>query len=205
MGCDKRPCFLGLAILLIVPYGSVFADAALFDAAVFQARYAAVMEGSKKDMLSAVDYLDEILRDDPQNPEALIYKGSILAKIASVDFWFWNKLARANEGIDLMSLGMKLLEDEQGVPENQKLIMYIIRGITCASIPGVFKQRDIAIWELVRAKDHPYFPFVDAQTQAKVLVSLSNMYKSKGDKESAAQLLREAAAIDAPTAEKYAK
>jgi hypothetical protein len=44
------------------------------------------MEGSKQDMLSAVDYLNGILEDDGQNPEALIYKGSILAKVADIDF-----------------------------------------------------------------------------------------------------------------------
>jgi hypothetical protein len=72
--------------------GSVFAD--VFDATAFQARYVTVMEESKRDMLSAVDYLDGILHDDPQNPEVLIYKGSILAKVASVDFWFWNQQPR---------------------------------------------------------------------------------------------------------------
>jgi hypothetical protein len=61
--------FFGLLLLLC---GSVFADT--FDAAEFQARYVTVMEASKRNMLSAVDYLDGILQDDPQNPEVLIYK-----------------------------------------------------------------------------------------------------------------------------------
>jgi hypothetical protein len=73
----RRLCFLGLLVLLC---GSAFADT--FDAAAFQARYVTVMEASKQDMLSAVDYLDGILQGDRQNPEALIYKGSILAKVA---------------------------------------------------------------------------------------------------------------------------
>jgi hypothetical protein len=198
----KRRCFLGLLVLWC---GSVFAD--VFDASVFQARYVTVMEESKQDMLSAVDYLDGILQDDPQNPEALIYKGSILAKVSSVDFWFWNKLAHVNEGIDLMARGMELLDGERGnsVPENRKLIMYINRGITCASIPGSFKQRDIAIRELERAKEHPYFLFVEIKTQVKVLASLSKTYRGKGDKETAEQFLQEAMAIDAVTAEKYAE
>jgi hypothetical protein len=198
----KRLYFLGLLVLLC---GSVFAD--IFDATAFQARYVTVMEDSKRDMLLAVDYLDGILQDGPQNPEVLIYKGSILAKVAPVDFWFWNKLAHVNEGIDLMARGMELLDGEQGntVPENRKLIMYINRGITCASIPGSFKQRDIAIHELERAKGHPYFLFVDTKTQAKVLASLSKTYRGKGDKETAEQFLQKAMAIDAVTAEKYAE
>jgi hypothetical protein len=198
----KRLYFFGLLTLLC---GSVFAD--IFDATAFQVRYVTVMEGSKQDMLSAVDYLDGILQDDPQNPEALIYKGSILAKVASVDFWFWNKLAYVNEGINLMSQGMELLDGERGnaVPENRKLIMYINRGITCASIPGSFRQRDIAIRELERTKGHPYFLFIDTKTQAKVLASLSKAYRGKGDKETAERFLQEAMAVDAVTAEKYAE
>jgi hypothetical protein len=198
----KRLCFFGLLALLC---GPVFGDA--FDAAAFQARYLTVMEGSKQDMLSAADYLDGILEDDPQNQEALLYKGSILAKVASVDVWFWNKLAHVNKGIDLMAQGMELLDGGRGnaVPEDRKLIMYINRGITCASIPGSFRQRDIAIHELERAKEHQYFSFVDANTQAKVLASLSKVYRSKGDKEAAARFLQEATAMDAVTAEMYAK
>jgi hypothetical protein len=198
----KRLYFFGFSILLC---GSVFAD--VFDAEAFQARYITVMERSKQDMLSAVDYLNGILREDPQNPEALIYKGSILAKTASVEILFWNKLAHVNEGIDLMARGMELLDGGQGnaVPENRKLIMYINRGITCASIPGSFRQRDAAIRELERAKGHPYFLSVDAKTQAKVLASLSKAYRGKGDKQTAEQLLREAAAVDAAAAKEYSE
>jgi hypothetical protein len=161
------------------------------------------MEESKRDMLSAVDYLGSILQDDPQTPEVLIYKDRILAKAASVDFWFWNKLAHVDEGIDLMARGMELLDGEQGnaVPENRKLIMYINRGITCASIPGSLRQRDIAICKLERAKGHSYFLFVDTKTQAKVFAPLSKAYRGTRDKETAEQFLQESMSIDAVTAE----
>jgi hypothetical protein len=198
----KRLCCLGLFVLLC---GFVFAEA--FDATAFQTRYLTVMEGSKQGMLSAVDYLNGILKRDGQNPEALIYNGSILAKVASVDFWFWNKPAFVNEGIAFMARGMELLDGERGnsIPEDRKLIMYINRGITCSSIPGSFKQRDIAVRELERVKEHEYFSLVDTKTQTKVLASLSKVYQSKGDKETAARLLQEATALDAVTAELYAK
>ena len=133
----RRLWFFGLVVLLC---GAVFAES--FDAVAFQQRYVTVMEASKQDMRSAVDYLNGILQDDPQNPEVLIYKGSIMAKIADIDFWFWDKLAHVNEGIDLMAQGMELLDGERGntVPEDRKLIMYINRGITCASIPSAFSR-----------------------------------------------------------------
>ena len=198
----RRLWFFGLVVLLC---GAVFAES--FDAVAFQQRYVTVMEASKQDMRSAVDYLNGILQDDPQNPEVLIYKGSIMAKIADIDFWFWDKLAHVNEGIDLMAQGMELLDGERGntVPEDRKLIMYINRGITCASIPSTFKQRDIAIHELERAREHPYFPFVDTETQAKVLALLSKVYRSKGNKEAAVLFLQEAMAIDPVTAEVNSK
>jgi tetratricopeptide (TPR) repeat protein len=198
----RRSWFFALALLLC---GAVFAET--FDAAAFQQRYVTVMEASKQDMRQAVDYLNGILQDDPQNPEALIYKGSIIAKIADIDFWFWDKLAHVNEGIDLMAQGMELLDGERGnaVPEDRKFIMYINRGITCASIPAAFKQRDIAIHELERARGHQYFSFVDTETQAKVMALLSKAHQSKGDKEAAALFLQEAMAIDPVTAEANAK
>lgn len=198
----RRLWFFALAPLLC---GAVFAET--FDAAAFQARYTTVMEASKQDMHSAVDYLNGILQDDPQNPEALIYKGSIMAKIADTDFWFWDKLAHVNEGIDLMARGMELLDGGRGnaVPEDRKLIMYINRGITCASIPSAFKQQVIAIHELERAREHRYFSFVDAETQAKVLALLSRVHRSKGNEEAAALFLQAAMAIDPVTAEANAK
>lgn len=198
----KRICLLWAVMLW---HGVVFADG--FDATVFQERYVTAMGSTKQDMLAAVDYLDNILEDDPQNPEALIYKGSILAKIASVDFWFWNKLAHVNEGIDLMTQGMELLDGERGnaVPEEQKLIMYINRGITCAQIPGSFRQRDNAVRELERARNHQYFGFAGQETRAKVLASLSKIYRSKNNKELAAELLREAESIDPVVAQECAK
>ena len=130
-----------------------------------------------------------------------------MAKIADIDFLFWDKLAHVNEGIALMARGMELLDGERGnaVPEDRKLIMYINRGITCASIPSAFKQRDSAIRELERAREHPYFSFVDTETQAKVLALLSKAYRSKGDKETAELFLREAMAIDPVTAEANSK
>jgi tetratricopeptide (TPR) repeat protein len=198
----RRLWFFGLAVLLC---DAVFAET--FDAAEFQQRYVAVMESSKQDMYLALESLNEALQEDPQNPEALIYKGSIMAKIADIDFWFWEKLAHVNEGIDLMAWGMELLDGGRGnaVPEDRKLLMYINRGITCASIPAAFKQGDVAIHELERAREHRYFPFVGAETQAKVLALLSKAHRSKGNKEAAALLLQEAMAIDAVTAEANAK
>ncbi|MDR0642428.1 MAG: hypothetical protein LBG07_08215 [Treponema sp.] len=183
----KRVRFFALSLLLC---GAAFAET--FDTAAFQERYVTVMEASKPDMRLAVDYLNGILQDDPQNPEALIYKGSIMAKMADVEFLFWNKLAHVNEGIDLMERGMELLDGGRGnaVPEDRKLIMYINRGITCASIPSAFRQRDIAIYELERAREHQYFSFVDTETQAKVLALLSKLHRSKGNKEAAALFLQ---------------
>jgi hypothetical protein len=66
--------------IVLLWYGVVFADD--FDAKIFQERYLTVMGSTKQDMPAALDYLDGILKGGPQNPEALIYKGSILAKIA---------------------------------------------------------------------------------------------------------------------------
>jgi tetratricopeptide (TPR) repeat protein len=185
--------------------GVVGADG--FETTVFQKRYVTVIESTKQDMLAAVEYLNGVLEEDPQNPEALIYKGSILSKIASVDFWVWDKLAHVNEGIDLMARGMELLDGERGdaVPEEQKLTMYINRGITCAQIPGSFRQRDNAIRELERARNHQYFGLVEQETQVKVLALLSKIHRSKNNRELAAELLREAENIDPVAAQEYAK
>jgi hypothetical protein len=161
-----------LVLVLILMGGIVFA--APFDAAAFQVQYRAVMESTKEDLQGAIEFLDGVLADDPLNPEALIYKGSILSKIADRDFWFWEKLAHVNEGIDLMTRGMNQLDGERGaaIPEERKLTMYINRGITCAAIPANFKQRPIARRELERARNHPSFSLVDEETRAQILAFL---------------------------------
>jgi hypothetical protein len=200
-------CKKGIAVIAVTALvcGKIFAQG--FDAQEFQVRYTTVMDLSKQDKLAAAGYLSGILEEDPQNPEALIYKGSILAKVAAGDFWFWDKLAHVNEGIDLMTQGMALLDGERGnaVPEERKLTMYINRGLTCAQIPGSFKQQDNAIRELERARNHQYFGFTGQETRATVLALLSKMYQGKKNKELAEELLREAEHIDPAVAKEYAK
>jgi tetratricopeptide (TPR) repeat protein len=191
--------------VLVFTGGIVFAQD--FDAQGFQARYTAAMASTKQDMYEAVDFLNAVLEADPANPEALIYKGSLLSKIASVDFWFWEKLAHVNEGIDLMTRGMELLDGERGnaVPEDRKLTMYINRGITCSSIPGNFRQTDNALRELERARNHEYFQHVNNETRAKVLGSLSKIYRIKKQAALAEQTLQEAKTFDPVIAEQSAK
>ncbi|MDR0684780.1 MAG: hypothetical protein LBF83_06600, partial [Spirochaetaceae bacterium] len=70
---------------------------------------------------------------------------------------------------------------------------------------SAFKQRDIAIYELERARNHQYFSFVDTETQAKVLALLSKVHRSKGNKEAAEQFFNAAMAIDPVTAEANSK
>jgi tetratricopeptide (TPR) repeat protein len=185
--------------------GEIFAQE--FNAQEFQGRYRTVMASTKQDMREAVEFLNGILEADPSNPEALIYKGSILSKIASADFWFWQKLAHVNEGIDLMARGMELLDGERGsaVPEERKLTMYINRGVTCASIPRSFRQVDNALLELERAREHEYFQYVDNETKAKVLGFLSKIYRIKKMRELAEQTLQEAKTYDPVIAEQSAK
>jgi tetratricopeptide (TPR) repeat protein len=167
----------------------------------------AAMASTKQDMQEAVEFLNAVLEADPANPEALIYKGSVLSKIASVDFWFWQKLAHVNEGIDLMARGMELLDGERGgvIPGERKLTMYINRGVTCASIPLSFKQVDNALRELERARDHQYFQYVGNETKAKALGSLSKIYRIKKPTELAERTLQEARTYDPILAERSAK
>jgi hypothetical protein len=58
---------------------------------------------------------------------------------------------------------------------------------------------------LERARNHQYFGFVGQETRAEVLVLLSKIYRSKNDRDLAAELLREAENIDPVVARKYAK
>jgi tetratricopeptide (TPR) repeat protein len=199
---SKRVIIIAVMVFIC---GAIFAQG--FDVQEFQTRYTTVIVSTKQDMHEAVEFLNAVLEADPTNPEALIYKGSILSKIASLDFLFWQKLAHVNEGIDLMTKGMKLLDGERGsaVPEERKLTMYINRGVTCSNIPKSFKQADNALHELERARGHLYFQYVNNETKAKVLGSLSKIYRLKKQAELANQTLQEAKTFDPVIAEQSAK
>lgn len=196
---------ISLALTLFLAGSLAFAQD--FDAKAFKATYDVAMKSDGKAIREAIKNLDEAFARNPPSPEALIFKGSLYAKLADIDFWFWDKLSHVNKGIDLMAKGMDRLDGSAGqsVPEERKIVMYAVRGITSALIPASFKQTPVAIYELERAKNHKDFPEVDADVRAQILGLLSRLYRNSGRQELAATDLEAAIAIDPVVAEKAAR
>ena len=141
-----------------------------FDARAFKATYDLAMTSDIETLSRAVKTLDAVLARDPSNPEATIYKGSLIAKIADLEFWFWDKLAHANQGIALMAEGMSKLDGDAGesVTEDRKLVMYMVRGITLAYMPAMFRQSTVATRELERSRADRLFPDVEPGSTCRV-------------------------------------
>jgi len=196
---------ISLALTLFLAGSLAFAQD--FDAKAFKATYDVAMKSDGKAIREAIKNLDEAFARNPPSPEALIFKGSLYAKLADIDFWFWDKLSHVNKGIDLKAKGMDRLDGSAGqsVPEERKIVMYAVRGITSALIPASFKQAPVAIYEMERAKNHKYFPEVDADVRAQILGLLSRLYRNSGRQELAATDLEAAIAIDPVVAEKAAR
>jgi hypothetical protein len=108
--------------------------------------------------------------------------GSVLSKIASVEFW----LGKYGPG------GSKINHVYQS-------------SITYASISRSFKQVDNALRELERTKKHQYFQYVGNETKAKVLGSLSKIYWIKKMRKLAEQTLQEVRTYDTIIAEELSK
>jgi tetratricopeptide (TPR) repeat protein len=202
----KEKGFLGFIAVLLLAFGSGANADDIFENKYFHNIYKSAMKGKKEEMLAAIKILDErVLAEDPVNPEALIYKGSISAKMAGINFWFWNKLYYVNSGIDLMSKGMDLLEDADNIPDERLITIYIVHGVTCASIPAQFKQDQIALFELERAVKHSVFGDVDNDTKAQVFAKLSRIYRSQKKNDMADSYYKEAMSINPEVAEENLK
>lgn len=198
---SKIMCFV---FILVV---SSFTFSNSFDGVAFSSTYDRVMEQGKKEMYSAIEILDIELNKNPNEPQALMYKGSLIAKIADLDFFFWDKLRHVNEGISLMTQAMDILDGEAGtsISEKDKIRMYIIHGITCALIPATFKQTPVALYELERAVDHAYFSEVNISYQAQSLGLISKMYRRVGKEDKAQEALDRGILIDAEITRKFSK
>lgn len=186
-----------LWVVALLMVGS-YAFGGQFDATVFMKRYNASMASNTSTIRKTIRYLNVQLQADPGNPEIIVFKGSLLAKLADKEFWFWNKLADVNKGIDLMAKGVDMLSSPRGqeISPGQKLRMHIIRGITSAYIPTGFKQQPVAKYELVWSMNNPLFPQVDRTVRAQVMALLSRVYKREGKLAEAKTLLERAMSTD---------
>ena len=195
--------YMGVFFMLLAM--SAFAND--FNSDEFSKTYNTVMQQDKNEMYKAIAILDKALQKDPMSPQILMYKGSILAKIADKDFFFWDKLAHVNKGIDLMAKAMDILDSKAGesVSEEDKERMYVIHGITSALIPAAFKQEPVAVMELKKAINHKYFNNVDAEYQAQCYGLLSKLYRKRGEKDKAEAMLQKGMRIDPKIAEMNAK
>lgn len=196
----KTLTFLTLALATLIPLGAQDFDYGTYKTSV----YDGAMNGGMDALRPAIQTLEGQLAQDPGRAEAMILKGSLLAKQAEVEFWFWDKLAHVNEGIDLMAKGMDRLESSRGkgVNDTLKLTLMMIRGMTSAYIPDTFQQTQVALKEMERSVKHPLWNEVPAPFRAELLGLLARHYQKSGKAQLAKETLDKARSIDAGIADK---
>jgi len=124
--------------------------------------------------------------------------GSLYAKLADLEFFFWDKLAHVQKGVDLMRTGMTELEG-QSLTASDALTLHMIRGITSGYVRTSFQPRSVSLQELESAIALDGFLTLDKPTVAEVYALLSKGYQELGDTQKATDYKTRALSVDPDT------
>ena len=100
---------------------------------------------SGKEVDKAVDKLDAFLKEHPDDPVVLAYKGSLKTIQGRDAFFPWRKLAYVNQGFDLLDKAVANVaraRDHDG--RDGRLDVLMTSGSTNAAVPKAFGRRPLA-------------------------------------------------------------
>jgi tetratricopeptide (TPR) repeat protein len=149
---------------------------------------------------AAFSVAEQTVKANPNNPIALVYKGSLATQRAR-DAWMpWNKLSFLKDGIDLMD---QALDIASRPPINPDVILEVrmVRALTSARIPAVFGRGSVARGDLTYILTQPGFKSMKVQDQASVYAWLAVYAHRDNQANEAANQLKTAIALDKITAD----
>lgn len=144
---------------------------------------------------AAIKMFDDILTSNPEEHLALIYKGSLTAKLAKVSWMPWNKLRFVNQGIDLMDKGVEALQAKKADARTE-IVARMVRGITSARIPSAFKRGKTASADFQFIRQHPSFASMESAHRATALAYSAVLLWREGNEPEAQKYLAQARTID---------
>ncbi|MCW8199343.1 hypothetical protein D8B23_13155 [Verminephrobacter aporrectodeae subsp. tuberculatae] len=149
---------------------------------------------------AAFSVAEQTVKAMPNNPIALVYKGSLATQRAR-DAWMpWNKLSYLKDGIDMMD---QALDIASRAPVNPDTILQVrmVRALTSARIPAIFGRGSVAQGDLTNVLSNPGFKGMKAQDQASVYAWLAVYAHRDNQADKAADQLKTARAVDKVTAD----
>lgn len=196
----KKAIFTYAIMTSIALFANSYAADSRFDQAVVA--YQRVIAADDSDAIEkAITQFDEVLAENPKEYRSLIYKGSLTARSAKSSWMPWKKLKLANTGIDMMDKGIDALKTN--TTDAHLLIEgHMVRGITSARMPKMFKRYAIAGSDFKFIREHAAFSKMGLVNQATVMAFsavLAHRAEAEGD---AVKFLDAARKLDSGTAEK---
>lgn len=149
----------------------------------------------------AVNLFNQVLEKTPKEYRALIYMGSLTARQAKLSWMPWSKLKLVNSGIDMMDKGIDAVSAQTTDP-HILIEAHMVRGITSARIPKMFKRYAVATSDFKFIREHPSFAHIGTVNQATVMAFSAVLLHREGAEAEAAKFLDSARGIDKATAEK---
>lgn len=131
----------------------------------------------------------------PNNPIALVYKGSLATQLAR-DAWMpWNKLSYLKDGIDMMD---QALDIASRAPSNPDAVLEVrmVRALTSARIPAIFGRGSVARGDLTKVLALPGFKIMTVQDRASVYAWLAVYAHRDNQVDEARNHLKTARALD---------
>ncbi len=128
--------------------------------------------------------LDTVLRLDPANAVALVYRGSLWTMRGRDAWWPFTKLHDVDKGIDEMDKAADLAPDNVSV--------HLVRGINSVHLPSIFHRIGTALKDFHYILNSPAFPQFDAGLRYTIYYWSGCAYKQDGQREKAKESLQKA-------------
>lgn len=174
----------GLSYLFFVFAAVLFTD--VHGAVSLEEMRAAYMaaRGGGKDVGQVDELISTFLKENPSDPLALVYKGSlktIQGRDASMP---WQKLVLVNEGFDLLDKAIAQIANARvrngyDIP----LEILIVSGFTNAAVPKSFGRRPLAERDLSHALNSKSFGMLSREDKAAVYAWLAVLCSERSEQE----------------------
>lgn len=149
---------------------------------------------------AAYGLAEEITKDRPTDPIALVYQGSLATQVARDAFLPWKKLAYLKDGMDMMDRALDLTSRAPSDPA-VVLEVLMVRALSNVRIPTIFGRGAMARSDLNRILSNPVFKDLKAKDQASVYAWLAVYAHRDGQVEKAESHLQKAVATERETAD----
>jgi len=149
---------------------------------------------------AAFSVAEQTVKAMPNDPIAIVYKGSLAAQRAREALMPWNKLSYLKDGIDMMDQALDIASRAPIAPDTM-LEVRMVRALTNARIPAIFGRGSVARGDLTNVLTSPGFKGLKAQDQASVYAWLAVYAHRDNQADKAADQLKTASALDKATAD----